>query len=324
MPIQLRRVVVSRSDLHQPPGAARVQRQRRRGAIVPVVAVQTLLMAVGVVALVIAPLVPWGYAATARIVAPAALAAALVLGVATWLFKRTGRRRSRTKETLAWIEGLHVCAGRFETRARPASRPTTAHEEESGGAPSVTRRVLELQIRSLEAALEEQQHRADQLRLAAESQPVVTGLRHQERAILVVQALRSVVSAHPGLSAANRVEAALSRLGSSSAFVRPMLAASPSGSTAVALCSPQMVPPFPDAAEVPTQLTQTPAPQADFAAPDQPVHDGVEAVAAEDRETPHEPQVAPVASRPVLPMPAPRPTTPPTRRGRRLRRTAVA
>lgn len=332
----------------RPPAQSVSSGEPRRVGAVSVLALQVFLVVLGVAALVAGPQVPAAYEETARIVAPAAPAAALVLGVAMWLSKLVGRRnRSRTKETLAWIEGLHVCAAPLEARAVPAPTPAPVRPEEDGASPVVSRRVLELQVRSLETALEEQQQRTEDVRLTVEGQFAVAGRRDQERAVLTVQALRGVLTDRRGVEAANRVEAALNRMGAAPSFARPVLAATPSGSPAVALRSMRPVPPLDRApvvqapvaqgpvespvAQAPVEqapvaqapVEQTPVAQAPVESPE--AQAPVEQPEAEQpAEKLPEPPAAPAGPRPVLPVPPPRVTAPAPRKGRRLRRTVVA
>lgn len=295
--------------------------ESRRVGTLSVLALQVLLVALGTVAWLVGSESPAGYETTARLAALGAPAAAFVLGVAMWVVKLARRRRrSRTRETLAWIESLHLCAGRIETRAVSASTSSTARADEGDGSAAVSRRALELQVSSLEAALEEQQQRTEDVRLTIEGQLAVAGRRDQERAVLTVQALRSVLVAQPGVVAVNRVEAALNRMGATPSFARPVLATDPSGSPAVVLRSLQLVPPSEDAGAAGAPVVGAGAVVSEQA--DEPRIEA-EPAHADDREETAE---SPAAARPVLPVPPPRATATASasRSRRRLRRTVAA
>ncbi|MBA2465212.1 MAG: hypothetical protein H0V42_09600 [Nocardioidaceae bacterium] len=92
----------------------------------------------------------------------------------------------------------------------------------------LTKRVLRLQVRTLESALEElQQLRLDDARCADERQSEDNPAVSRERALVTVRALRDTLADQPGFAAVDRIEAALTRIGVEVSFERPTLTSMP-------------------------------------------------------------------------------------------------
>ena len=110
-----------------------------------------------------------------------------------------------------------------------------AHEQ-------LTNRVLRLQVRSLESALEElQQLWLDDLRCADQRQSEDTPAVSRERALVTVRALRDTLADQPGFAAVDRIEAALTRIGVEVSFERPTLTSMPVAVPFVTFGSPAQV-----------------------------------------------------------------------------------
>lgn len=312
--------------------SAPVRRTRRAGNG-SLLVLQALLVLLGVAALVGGPQLPAPYEAVARLVAPATPLAALIVSLMVVLPRLSGRQqRQRTKQTLAWIESLHVCAGPVEHRA-PATvteevGPEVAAAEDP--ASDVSRRVLEMQVRSLEAALEQEQQRTQDVRRTVEGQLAVAGRHDQERALLAVQALRDVLAQESGLAAANRLAAVLSRIGAAPSFTRPVLPSGRSTNRTIRLASPPAPAQVPDAAVSDPSTAPVPGPsvaatraQAAAPAPAQATP-SAEAPSTEAPVPSSATPEVPTGPAPVLPVPAPRPAGQSARPRRGLRRGVSA
>jgi len=252
-------------------------------------------------------------------VAVVAGAGALVLVVVVALLTVVrGRRRraARTREALAWFDGLHVCTA---VATRNAGRA-------EGKEVRSVERVLRMQVASLERALEGQDER------------LAEAVREEHRkTLLTIAALRRTLGHEPGEVALNRLEAAVSRLGAVPDFTRPALPEGRTGAPVVFLGAPQALVPaaapttsaavleedvdtsgvdHPTAPDAVPPSTQAPTPDLDAPA----AFEDADPVGERRPDTAAE--VAP--SRPVVrPVPAPVRAVAPHRARRRFRRAAA-
>jgi len=136
-----------------------------------------------------------------------------------------GLRRSRTRHTPEVTVGVtdEVAEDAPEGVAEDASEKVADEASEQ-----LTTRVLRLQVRSLESALEElQQLRLDDVRCTDERQSEDSQAVSRERALVTVRALRDTLVDQPGFAAVDRIEAALTRIGVEVSFERPTLTSMP-------------------------------------------------------------------------------------------------
>ena len=200
-------------------------------------------------------------------------------------------------------------------------------------------RALQLYVRSLEAALSEQDERLDDVRRSADLQAEEVLRRDRERVRATLDVMHATLSGQPGEVAAHRIDAALARIGVEPGVTRPLLSARPSGGLVVAFGAPP-APVAPVVRHAPAPAAEAaeavPAPAAPVAGPaGQPLADAPVAAAAADpvadpatpdrpaaaADAPAAPQPVPPAPRRVLPVPAPPPEAAPERGRRRMRRT---
>lgn len=206
---------------------------------------------------------------------------------------------------------LQIAGHRRSTRGDVVAESVTEPVLEAGVGPQDAGRpghvppdVLELQVRSLEEALTNQDERLDEMRRRADDR--LQQLRHQdrERVRLTLVALRGRLAGEAGVVALNRIETALSRLGSEPLTGRPLLSPGPSGSSPVVLAVP-----VPQAALRPESSATTAPSAAPAPSPEPELPAGVP-------EPTLDAQPPPPAVTKVLPVPAPVVDAVP-RRGRR-------
>jgi hypothetical protein len=234
-------------------------------------------------------------------VAPATVGVVLAVVALGWYLTRDRRaRRERLDATLRWIEGTHV-ALRVHGPVAPAP----------AAPPSEDDRALRLQLRSLEAALEESSLTAAELRRTLDCEVVEGRLRERRRSAVAVRALGHLITQRP--DAVGRVEAALLRLGEQPAMVRPPLAdvaATPSRPTVETTAPPSQSDPVPSderpGGQGAVQAPSEPSPGEQAPSPASADEQGTEGAASSPEQPPR-----------VQPVPPPEPAATPSRSRRR-------
>jgi hypothetical protein len=160
--------------------------------------------------------VPGSDNASPAMVGVAALVTLAAALLSYFLTRGSRRRRARTKETLAWIEKLHLCGSPARTTELATS--TNRNAVDSMQSPQV--RSLQLHVRTLETVLEEQSTRLAQVRRDIDARQG----KDLERVLVAVGALRGRVGDEVnGEQVLDRVEAAVIRLTQPATAARPVL-----------------------------------------------------------------------------------------------------
>lgn len=263
---------------------------------------------------------------------PAVVVAAIAVlaGLVMLVRGRAGqvrRRRRQTEESLEWIEQLSVTRS-LELLPGPSAATAVTRTDSSARPEAPHVRALRMQVRALEHALEEQVTALAQARHELEQpEPKQEPGRDLDRVLVTMGALRDQLHGDADAEhVLNRVQAAVTRLGSSRVPGRPALpapstrgpapapidAAPASMVPAPTVITPATVAPAPTIAPA-TTLTLPEATTPPGSAPETPVG----AVAPEVESSP-----PPVDVQPVLPVPAP--ATQPVSRGKSWRRRGAA
>lgn len=200
-------------------------------------------------------------------------------------------------------------------RRRKAGLRELAGPDPDAGTTYISPRALELQVRSLEAALAEQDTRLEAVR--SEGRRLCEEHLRADRVRMgaVAQALRAAIADQPTAAGIGRLESAIGRIGVEPVFARPRLVFG-SGNPAVAFAAPRP-------ADEPARAAE-PVP---VAGPDEAHADQAPGVETDDTAQPPTPEPVPVrlaASSRVLPVPAPTVTAPPPKTRRRLRRPVAS
>jgi hypothetical protein len=224
----------------------------------------------------------------------ALVVAALVVVALPYLLTRDRRRRrARTKETVAWIERLHLCG----SPSRAADLTTSVHRAVTDPTSSPQVRSLQLHVRTLETALEEQSTRLMQARRDIDERRAAD----LERVLVTIGSLRGRLGGElDGNRVLDRVEAAVLRLSQGTTPARPALPVHWAGSR------PATAEPT-DAGDIAPQTSSATAAPAETPSGERPF--AVPAPAQSVEEV-------------VLPVPAPQCDFAPSRR-RRLRRSVA-
>ena len=242
------------------------------------------------------------------------------------MLRRPGRAPAASSvelEEVADLEPPAPVAADFEPEPEvpaPAEAPAEVEPEVEVPAEvdesAMDPRALQLYVRSLEAALSEQDERLDDVRRDAGRRAEDVVRRDRERLRATVHAMQEVLAGLPGDVAARRIAAVTDRIGVEPTFARPPLCQAPSGGLTVAFGAP------PAAVAPPSSARHAAAVEPDPPTPAEentsPLPSGV---VSEDAAEASEP--APPAPRRVLPVPAP-PTPAAPERGRRRRHRAAA
>jgi hypothetical protein len=236
---------------------------------------------------------------------PVVTAAAGVMALAVrafLLFRATRRCRARTAATLASIERLHLCS--LPAHVVGAQRANATVAVDILEHPRV--RALQLHVRTLETALEEQSARLAQAQRDIGRQRE----RDMDRVLVTLGALRNRISGDPrSESVFNRLEAAVVRLAPARAPDRP------------ALPAPLTATPSPPPVLSPTPTTPAaPAAQASRSAAD--AWSAAEQLTSTPNPEVTRDTVASVSDETVLPVPAPACEAAPP--GKRWRRRSAA
>lgn len=264
----------------------------------------------------------------AVVVAAIAVLAGLVMLV-RGRAEQVRRRRRATDECLDWIEQLSA-PGSLELLPGPSAVPSAPSDDDTSARPEAPHvRALRMQVRALEHALEEQVTALAQARHELEQrEPEQEPGRDLDRVLVTMGALRDQLHGDAGAEhVLDRVQAAVTRLGSSRVPGRPALPApstrgpapapidaAPATMAAPTAITPATVAPAPATIAAATTLTLPEATTPPGSAPETPVG----AVAPEVESSPP----SPVDVQPVLPVPAP--ATQPVSRGKSWRRRRVA
>lgn len=206
----------------------------------------------------------------------------------------------------------------LDAPAVPLDEPVAPVEAEAEVAePGMDPRALQLYVRSLEAALSEQDERLDDVRRDAGRRAEDVVRRDRERVRATMHAMQEVLAGLPGDVAARRIAAVTDRIGVEPSFARPLLCDAPSGGITVTFGAPP-------AAAAPPAPARHAAP-ADEPDPQTPVDEYTSPLPSGDvfEDTAEVSEPAPPAPRRVLPVPAPPTPAAPERGRRRLRRTAA-
>ena len=237
------------------------------------------------------------------------------------VLRRPGRSAAAPSVELEEVADLEDApaspeAGEVEAPAHVEAQvepPVEVEVDESAMDP----RALQLYVRSLEAALSEQDERLDDVRRDAGRRAEDVVRRDRERLRATVHAMQEVLVGLPGDVAARRIAAATDRIGVEPTFSRPPLCDAPSGGLVVTFGAP----PAAVAAHAPARHA-APAVDAEPLTPIEDTSPLPSGVVSEDAVEPVS-EPAPPAPRRVLPVPAP-PTPAAPERGRRRRRNTAA
>lgn len=254
---------------------------------------------------------------------PAVVVAAIVVlaGLVMLVRGRAGqvrRRRRGTDECLDWIEQLPV-TGSPDSLPGPSAVPADTPADASAAPEAPHVRALRMQVRALESALEEQVAAVAQARFELEQpEPEQEPGRDLARVLVTMGALREQLRGDVGAEhVLDRIEAAVTRLGSSRVPGRPALPAPSALGPAPApiAAAPATVAPAPTAiTPAAVAAPATAAPATTMALPE---------ATTPPSSTPEVEPTPPLADpQPVLPVPAPAPQ--PVSRGKSWRRRRVA